>query len=269
MLYDCIMFNDELDLLELRLNHHSFVDKFILIESSKTYSGIPKPYYYAENKQRYEAFSDKIYHVMLDFPYQGNHQWRYEHLQRNVLRGLSFSDKDVIIYTDADEILRSFDTVREFLNSPNDIMSLQMELGFYYFNVRVKKADMPNAIYHLASCFDSKWHMGKILRAKCLYQCANLYQLREYQLWKPNRDIIPNAGWHFSNIGSSKRIYDKLKAISHCNDPEFQDISVDNIESRKENLLDPLGRDGVEFEVYDDLPKYLTDNREKFSEYFY
>lgn len=46
MIYDCIMFNDELDLLEIRLHHHAFVDRFILIESTHTYSGQPKPLHY-------------------------------------------------------------------------------------------------------------------------------------------------------------------------------------------------------------------------------
>jgi beta-1,4-mannosyl-glycoprotein beta-1,4-N-acetylglucosaminyltransferase len=245
------------------------VDRFIIIESSRTYSGIPKKYYYNENKARYAAFSDKIYHIMLDFPFVDNQQWRYEHLQRNVLRGFSFNVGDVIIYTDADEILRDESVVKAFEASGKDIISLQMELGFYYFNVRVNKADMPEATYHLAPCFESKWHMGKILKVDLLYQWVNLYSIRQYNLWEPKRDMIPNAGWHFSNLGSSERVYNKLKAISHCDDPEFSDISVVNIKNRMANLKDPLGREGVEFEIHDDLPKYITDNRERFREYFY
>jgi beta-1,4-mannosyl-glycoprotein beta-1,4-N-acetylglucosaminyltransferase len=263
------MFNDELDLLEIRLNHHFFVDRFILIESSKTYSGIDKPYYYAESKYRFAEFKNKIYHVMLDFPFNDNSNWKYEHLQRNVLRGMSFTADDVIIYTDADEILRNASVIAAFKRSGKQILSLQMELGFYYVNVRVKNANVPGAIYHLASCFESKWHMGKILQASLLYQCSNLYQIREHDLWNPQRDILLSAGWHFSNIGSADRIYRKLKSISHCDDPEFRDISPEKILHRKANLLDPLGRDGVEFEIHNDLPAYLVDNRERFSDYFY
>ncbi len=37
---DCFIFNDELDLLEFRLEEHDpFVDLFILVESTKTFSG--------------------------------------------------------------------------------------------------------------------------------------------------------------------------------------------------------------------------------------
>lgn len=39
MIYDCFQFNNELDLLEIRLNHHgAFVDKFILKEQNETNS---------------------------------------------------------------------------------------------------------------------------------------------------------------------------------------------------------------------------------------
>ena len=37
---DCFMFNNELEMLELRLeNHDSFVDRFVIIESPTTHSG--------------------------------------------------------------------------------------------------------------------------------------------------------------------------------------------------------------------------------------
>jgi beta-1,4-mannosyl-glycoprotein beta-1,4-N-acetylglucosaminyltransferase len=269
MLYDCLMFNDELDLLEIRLNHHSFVDKFVIIESSRTYSGIPKPYHYQENKERFAAFHHKIQHIMLDLPFTDNKDWKYEHLQRNMLRGVSFEPEDIILYTDVDEILRDESVVSAFTRSGLDIISLQMELGFYYVNVKVKKAAVPGSTYHIAECFDSKWHMGKILKAPVLYGFNNLYEIRQHDLWNPKRDMIINSGWHFSNIGDPQRIYDKLKAISHCDDHEFRDVSVYNIRYNKEHLLDPLGRNGVELEVHTDLPKYLIDNKDRYRDYFY
>jgi beta-1,4-mannosyl-glycoprotein beta-1,4-N-acetylglucosaminyltransferase len=269
MLYDCLMFNDELDLLEIRLNHHSFVDKFVIIESSRTYSGIPKPYHYQENKQRFAAFHHKIQHIMLDLPFTDNKDWKYEHLQRNVLRGISFELDDIVLYTDVDEILRDEAVVDAFVRSGLNIISLQMELGFYYVNVKVKKAAVPGSTYHIAECFDSKWHMGKILKRHSLYWFPNLYEIRQYDLWNPKRNMIINSGWHFSNIGDPQRIYDKLKAISHCDDPEFQDISWAKICLRMAHLQDPLGRSGVELEVHTDLPKYLINNKDKYGEYFY
>lgn len=70
MIYDCFSFFNELDLLEIRLNTlDKVVDKFILFESTLTHTGNPKPLYYAENKDRFAKFSDRIVHIVVnDFP---------------------------------------------------------------------------------------------------------------------------------------------------------------------------------------------------------
>jgi beta-1,4-mannosyl-glycoprotein beta-1,4-N-acetylglucosaminyltransferase len=44
MIYDCFMFCDELDLLEIRLHELAdLVDKFVVVEGDLTLSGKPKP----------------------------------------------------------------------------------------------------------------------------------------------------------------------------------------------------------------------------------
>ena len=49
--YDTFIFFNELELLEIRLNIlNDFVDYFILVESTKTFTGLDKPLYYLENK---------------------------------------------------------------------------------------------------------------------------------------------------------------------------------------------------------------------------
>lgn len=58
--YDVMLFNGELDLLEIRLRLlNETVDKFILVEGCITFSAKPKPYYYEENKERYSNYSNK------------------------------------------------------------------------------------------------------------------------------------------------------------------------------------------------------------------
>ena len=47
MLYDCFTFFNELDLLEIRFHEMSaIVDKFVVVEAAKTFSGQPKPLYF-------------------------------------------------------------------------------------------------------------------------------------------------------------------------------------------------------------------------------
>ena len=63
MIYDCFTFFNELDLLEIRLNIlDEHVDYFVLAECTETFSGIEKPLYYEENKERFSKWSHKIIH---------------------------------------------------------------------------------------------------------------------------------------------------------------------------------------------------------------
>ena len=50
-IYDCFIFHNEIDLLELRLNIlNDVVDKFIIIEGDTTFSGIKKESNFLKNK---------------------------------------------------------------------------------------------------------------------------------------------------------------------------------------------------------------------------
>ena len=63
MIYDCFLFLNELDLLEIRLNElDEVVDIFVIVEFNRTFSNIPKSYYYDDNKNRFKKFHKKIRH---------------------------------------------------------------------------------------------------------------------------------------------------------------------------------------------------------------
>ncbi|NJM15850.1 MAG: hypothetical protein HC896_11225 [Bacteroidales bacterium] len=60
MVYDCFPFFNELDILEIRLNElNEAVDKFVLVEASRTFQGDPKPLYFEENKEKVQGFFAK------------------------------------------------------------------------------------------------------------------------------------------------------------------------------------------------------------------
>src|SRR5580704_5860153 len=61
MIYDCFTFFDELELLELRLHElGNVVDKFVLVEATKTHSNKSKPLHYQKNRGLFQAFHDQI-----------------------------------------------------------------------------------------------------------------------------------------------------------------------------------------------------------------
>src|ERR1700732_4815745 len=110
-IFDCFLFFNELDLLELRLNELSdVVDFFVLAEATVTYRGVAKPLIFRQNKDRFAPFLNRIIHVVVDdMPGCGPSEperWRRENFQRQaLLRGLSGARaRDYVIISDLDEI---------------------------------------------------------------------------------------------------------------------------------------------------------------------
>ena len=65
--WDCFIFYNELEILERRLHYlDSVVDHFVIVESSVTHKGTPKPSFYQDNKDRYARWAHKIRHVVVD-----------------------------------------------------------------------------------------------------------------------------------------------------------------------------------------------------------
>jgi beta-1,4-mannosyl-glycoprotein beta-1,4-N-acetylglucosaminyltransferase len=123
-IFDCFTFSTELDLLEFRLDHlSSVVHRFVLVEATRTFSGLAKPLHFEENRNRFSRHVNRINHVVVeDLPPPIPDRWAAERFQRDaILRGLGDADpEDIAIIADADEIpdpnmlehlrLRPFDT---------------------------------------------------------------------------------------------------------------------------------------------------------------
>ena len=274
MIYDCFSFNNELDLLEIRLNHHSeFVDKFVLTECPWTYSGRSKPLYYDQVKDQapFKQFKDKIIHNIYNVPPNGAVNWAYEHDQRNSLRKVSFDPNDLIIYADCDEILRDKSVIEIAIEAVPyyEVVTLDMELCWYYFNCVIKPGSKFQKDYSMEVCFNHRWRMAKIISPKHLGMFKNLYKIRELNLWDLRDDFtIERAGWHFSNLGDPILVDAKFKSFSHSDElKEKYHISSNLIAERKAELRDPLGRD-VEFVRTElDAPAYILDNIKKYEGY--
>jgi beta-1,4-mannosyl-glycoprotein beta-1,4-N-acetylglucosaminyltransferase len=65
MIYDCFTFFNELDLLEIRLETlNDVVDKFVLVEATKTFRGENKVLYFKDNQERFAKFLKKIIYIV-------------------------------------------------------------------------------------------------------------------------------------------------------------------------------------------------------------
>ena len=104
-IFDCFIFNNEVELLELRLNIlNDVVDKFVIVEGSSTFSGKKKKSSFLKYKDRFEKWSDKIIYEFVDIP-DCEVSWDREIFSRNYALTLPiFNDDDIIISSDLDEI---------------------------------------------------------------------------------------------------------------------------------------------------------------------
>jgi hypothetical protein len=119
VIIDSFMFDDELDMLELRLRSMDWCAWHILVEAAETHRGQPKPYHYLENQRRFQAWQDKIIHVKLD-RLNGTGTWdRLKWQQDQVLLGLGqvpAVPADYLLTADVDEILPP--SMRDYLTAP-------------------------------------------------------------------------------------------------------------------------------------------------------
>ncbi len=102
-----VMFRDELDMLAGRLEHlDSWDTRHVIVEAPVTHRGVPKPLSFAEHKDRFNPWKDRLYHVVaegLDAPMK---PWAREHAQRDaawpVIAGHA-TDSDMVLIGDTDE----------------------------------------------------------------------------------------------------------------------------------------------------------------------
>jgi len=249
MIYNCFMFYDEFDLLDIRLEELSgHVDKFVLIESDRTYTGKPKPLYFGENSGRYVKYADRLVHVISQLTGCSGDAWDNEWLQRESIDDYLKSvcrPNDTIILTDADEIPTA------------DIIPIIRNTEF------PGRLNMRNYYYWLNCLKKDGWAWPAFCRYKD-YKSAK-------QLRQDNDDwtVLPNAGWHFAYLMSPERIVEKLGAFSHteCNRPEY--TNIEHVEKCRREGIDLFGRPDYKFRFTDlsELPKCIRDNPGKYSKY--
>lgn len=200
-LYDCFQFYNELDLLEVRLAElSSVVDHFVLVEATYTHSGAPKPLYYAENRQRFARYADKIIHVVVeDDP--GGFAWvREAHQRQAILRGLTNAGPaDMVVISDADEILRPEILTRLRTAEPGgaSLFAPHLDIHLYFLNLKAPEPWISVAAAPFA-----------------LVQQVGANNMR-YLAKQGIGQTIQAAGWHFTWMGGMERFLAKLDAFAH------------------------------------------------------
>jgi beta-1,4-mannosyl-glycoprotein beta-1,4-N-acetylglucosaminyltransferase len=276
-IYDCFIFFNELDLLEIRLNElDPVVDRFVLCESSATFRGRPKPLHFQENRERFAPFLDKIEHVVVDDMPEGRETeadyFKKEKHQRNAIRrGLGdAATDDLILLSDVDEIVRASALAAIARQAgPPRIFSFEMWSQYYFVNLRGRgrhnKARMARLgdLRTLERLRDGgpTWRPTQPRFFHALRHWKRMsFGMRRLRPWV----VVPDGGWHFSSMAGPTSVSDKLNAYSHVGRTNPAEMT----ERFKETLAAVATRPDTGLRLIDlddDLPAYLVANQSRFA----
>jgi beta-1,4-mannosyl-glycoprotein beta-1,4-N-acetylglucosaminyltransferase len=236
---DAITFNDELDMLEARIQYlYNVVDFFLIVESNYTHSGNPKPLVLKENLSRFSKYSSKMmvrtYGVDSTFDFVDS--WKLEVAQRNgiMLYLDEFDAKDIIMVSDADEIPNK--------EKIEEIKTLVSREGAVRFNQLMFYYDLTNRLTSYPIWGASYAATKEFLKANS----PNSVRME-------HRNIlgISDAGWHLTYFMSASEIKKKIESFAHTefNTPFY--TNLERIQKCIDDKIDIYEREDHSFETVD------------------
>ena len=278
MVYDCFQFFNELDILKLRLNiMDPVVDRFVISEATTTFSGLPKPLYYEENKEMFKEFEHKIIHVIVDDTPEGYTHDRDTFQKNAVGRGLADAkDDDIIIFSDLDEIpdpkkisriLADFDDTK--------IYHFAQRLFYCYLNME----EVSGKLLSYAGDFEGVEKKQWIGTKMCAYSLIKKQGLKLGELRFPERKAcgirVDDGGWHFGYMGghgeSDVRARVSQKVVSAAHQEYNKKEVLSDVADRIKDGKDIFGRDSefVVRKIDETYPQYLLDHIDEYSHLIY
>ena len=241
--FDLIMFNNERELLQVKLaEEDDWVDQFVIVEANRTFTGLEKPFYFEQWKSEFSRYAHKIVHVKVDtFPEWASTTWAREFHQRDMgaigASGLWGVD-DLVMLTDTDEIVDR-PAVEGF---DGDYAAFLMGTYRYYLNYR-----------HM----ERNQYTGVAVRAKYLQRFGVSFarnMLRSYRLIQ----LLDNAGWHFTSVSDAAGVAAKMRSYSH---QEYAHMD----EAYFERLYDKISRKTFQgwerLPIDESFPTYVQQNQ--------
>ena len=204
---EAVLFNNELELLEARFHEgDGVVDRWVIIESTKTFTGAPKLLHFetALSVGRFWQIEDRIDHLVIDHTRETDDPWEREADQRNALASIlwKFQDDDLIALSDGDELTRR-SAWSEILERTANGESVSLHKPTWYYTLTW-------------ALLDSEWGSNASFRSKA----ARVSTLRSYKQisdWADERyfPTVEDSGWHLSCLGGPARLLAKLTSFSH------------------------------------------------------
>ncbi len=275
MIYDCIPFFNELDILKLRMQILSpYVDKFVLEEASVTFSGESKPMVFAEHRDMFAEFADKIIYVAVNnSPMTGVTTHERDKFQKNqLIQGLrQCKPDDIIIFSDVDEIPNPkalLEVIEHF--DRTKIYHLAQRMFYCFLNMEEVSGSLLSITGEFEGVGKKQWLGTKICSFDNLPKEGIVY-LREVSPKDARSVRVSDGGWHFGYMGGdgerdvAKRISVKVKAAAHqeYNEDRYLKEAVDRLLCG-EDIFD-RNAEFVRVEIDDTYPEYLREHQEEYA----
>lgn len=274
MIYDCVPFFNELDILKLRMHIMApYVEKFVIEESTVTFSGEPKPMIFAENRELFAEFEEKILYVAVDnSPMSGVTTHERDKFQKNQLIKAMGDCKaeDIIIFSDVDEIPNPkvlTDVIAHF--DASKIYHFAQRMFYCFLNMEEVSGNLLSITGEFPGVAKRQWLGTKVCSFGNLPKEGIVF-LREVSPTDPASVRVADGGWHFGYMGGNgerdvaKRIGEKVKAAAHqeYNSTRYLTEAVDRLLCG-EDIFD---RDAkfIRTEIDDSYPAYLREHMEEY-----
>ena len=289
-IFDCFMFFDEEQILDLRLNVlNDIVDFFVIVESVYNHKGEKRELVFDKNK--FSKFKDKIIYLIHDeIPkhveminqndneneknrkYIMNAVYR-ENSQRNYIsQGIKQAEKnDIILISDVDEIPKFENiNIREITNK---IIMFKQYMFHYKYNLVLPNFKWTGTkAVRKKNLISPQWLRNTKDRNYPIYRIDTFFSKKKYN----NIRIIEDGGWHFSNIKTPKMLNRKFRSYLHhiefdkakINENDIQKL-INNKQAVYNLAVDQRGSkvgNGAILENFDNkkLPLYIQNNIEKY-----
>lgn len=205
-LIDCFLYNDEEELLSIRLRLLSgCVDHFVIVYSQYTFTGLLKKIPFPFENSLFLRYREQITLVHAqDFP--SGDAWAKERYSRNrMAQGIpELESSDLIMVSDIDELPRP-EVVASIKAS--DRASELYILSLDYFNFKFN--------YKLVHGLHANWRGPVVVDHRRFTTPQEVRDLRNSVTLDSDFQVIRNAGWHFSYLTATDDVNGKLVSFSH------------------------------------------------------
>ncbi|KAI8023922.1 Beta-1,4-mannosyl-glycoprotein 4-beta-N-acetylglucosaminyltransferase [Camellia lanceoleosa] len=262
--FDAVLFSNELEILTIRWKElYPYITGFVLLESNSTFTGIPKPRVFENNRDQFKFIEPRLtYGKIPGRSRKGENPFIEEAYQRlaldHLLKLAGITDDDLLIMSDVDEIPSRYtiDLLRWCDDIP-PIVHLRLKNYLYSFEFLVDNNSWRASIH--------KYESGKT----------------RYAHYRQSDVILADAGWHCSFC--FRRIHEfifKMKAYSHFDRVRFSHYlnpnRVQKVICKGADLFDMLPEEYTFKEIIGKmgpiprsysavhLPSYLLENADEY-----